>query len=132
LARVARACALAFPAHVADSRCGRAPIAKKGLLRFLRKTGEQLRPLSVDDIKGFEAFRQVLARIDSVTFDDMDRDIGCYLVSQPVALIAYTSSTRNTVSTNSSVYFNQDGLTKHAMVRQSTARIATEVMLHFR
>jgi hypothetical protein len=105
---------------------------EKGLSRFLRKPGERLRSLGGGDLKSFEAFRQVLARIDSMTFEDIDRDTGCCLAARPIALIASTRSTRNTVSTNSSVYFNRGGLTEHAIVRQSTARIATEVMPHFR
>jgi alkanesulfonate monooxygenase SsuD/methylene tetrahydromethanopterin reductase-like flavin-dependent oxidoreductase (luciferase family) len=124
-------CALAFPVHVADSRARARADCEKGLLRFLREAGERLRPLGSGDIKSFEAFRQVLARIDSVTFEDMDRDMGVF--GEPQYCIDRVHQLQDEYGIDEFIcYFNQGGLMDHAMVRQSMTRFAKEVMPHFR
>ena len=70
--------ALAFPVHVTTSRAQARQDSEAGLMRFLREAAERLAPLGQADIKSFEAFRQVLARIERVTFDDMDREMGVF------------------------------------------------------
>jgi alkanesulfonate monooxygenase SsuD/methylene tetrahydromethanopterin reductase-like flavin-dependent oxidoreductase (luciferase family) len=123
-------CALAFPVHVADSRAQARADCEKGLLRFLREAGERLRPLGSGDIKSFEAFRQVLARIDSVTFEDMDRDMGVF--GEPQYCIDRVHQLQDEYGIDEFIcYFNQGGLMDHAMVRQSMTRFAKEVMPHF-
>src|SRR5438034_4373130 len=67
--------ALAFPVHVTASRAQARRECETSLLHFLREAGERLRPLGDADIKSFEAFRQVLARIQRVTYEDVDREI---------------------------------------------------------
>ena len=58
--------ALAFPVHVAASREAARAECEPGLMRFMREAAERLRPLEAGDVKSFEAFRQVLARMDRV------------------------------------------------------------------
>src|SRR5205823_2343049 len=70
--------ALAFPVHVTTSRAKAREECEPGLLRFLREAAERLRPLGEHDIKSFEAFRQVLDRIERVTYADMDREMGVF------------------------------------------------------
>src|SRR5207237_2686761 len=70
--------ALAFPVHVTTSRAGAREECEPGLLRFLREAAERLRPLGQADVKSFEAFRQVLARIERVTYADMEREMGVF------------------------------------------------------
>jgi alkanesulfonate monooxygenase SsuD/methylene tetrahydromethanopterin reductase-like flavin-dependent oxidoreductase (luciferase family) len=77
--------AMAFPVHVTTSRAQAREDSERGLLRFLHEAGERLRPLGAGDVKSFEAFRQVLARIDSVTFADMDREMGVGLLRRASA-----------------------------------------------
>ena len=57
--------ALAFPVHVTTSRAQARQECEASLLHFLREAAERLRPLGDADIKSFEAFRQVLARIET-------------------------------------------------------------------
>lgn len=124
-------CALAFPVHVADSRAQARADCEKGLMRFLREAGERLRPLGAGDIKSFEAFQQVLARIDKVTFDDMDRDMGAF--GDPKFCIDRIHQLNQEYGIDEFIcYFNQGGLMPHAMVRQSMTRFAKEVIPHFR
>jgi alkanesulfonate monooxygenase SsuD/methylene tetrahydromethanopterin reductase-like flavin-dependent oxidoreductase (luciferase family) len=124
-------CALAFPVHVADSRAQARDDCEKGLMRFLREAGERLRPLGAGDIRSFEAFRQVLARIDAVTFDDMDRDMGVF--GDPAYCIDRVHQLHQEYGIDEFIcYFNQGGLMDHAMVRRSMTRFAEEVMPKFR
>src|SRR5262249_48410586 len=123
--------ALAFPVHVADSRAQARADTEPGLMRFLREAGERLRPLGSADIKSFEAFRQVLARIDRVSFADMDREMGVF--GDPDYCIERVRALQRDYGMNEFIcYFNQGGLMDHAMVRQSMTRFAREVMPHCR
>lgn len=124
-------CALAFPVHVADSRAQARADCEKGLMRFLREAAERLRPLAAGDIKSFEAFQQVLARIDRISFDDMDRDMGVF--GEPAYCIDRVRQLNEEYGIDEFIcYFNQGGLMEHEMVRQSMSRFAKEVMPHFR
>jgi alkanesulfonate monooxygenase SsuD/methylene tetrahydromethanopterin reductase-like flavin-dependent oxidoreductase (luciferase family) len=124
-------CALAFPVHVAGSRAQARADCEKGLMSFLREAGERLRPLSAGNIKSFEAFRQVLARIDTVTFDDMDRDMGAF--GDPAFCIDRVHQLNDEYGIDEFIcYFNQGGLMEHDMVRRSMTRFAEDVMPHFR
>src|SRR5438270_10664632 len=110
--------ALAFPVHVTTSRAQAREECEPGLLRFLREAAERLRPLGQGDVKSFEAFRQVLARIERVTYADMDREMGVfgdpdYCVERVRAL------TREYGMDEFICYFNQGGIMDHAIVRQS-------------
>jgi alkanesulfonate monooxygenase SsuD/methylene tetrahydromethanopterin reductase-like flavin-dependent oxidoreductase (luciferase family) len=123
--------ALAFPVHVADSREQARAEVEKGLLRFLREAGERLRPLGQADIKSFEAFRAVLARIDKITYDDMDRDMGVF--GPPDYCIARVKALHAQYGFDEFIgYFNQGGVMDPALVRETMTRFAAEVMPHFR
>jgi alkanesulfonate monooxygenase SsuD/methylene tetrahydromethanopterin reductase-like flavin-dependent oxidoreductase (luciferase family) len=102
-----------------------------GLLRFLREAAERLRPLGDHDIKSFEAFRQVLARIERVTYADMDREMGVF--GDPDYCVERVRSLQREYGMDEFIcYFNQGGIMDHAMVRQSMTLFAKEVMPHCR
>jgi alkanesulfonate monooxygenase SsuD/methylene tetrahydromethanopterin reductase-like flavin-dependent oxidoreductase (luciferase family) len=121
--------ALAFPVHVADSRKQARADVEPGLMSFLRAATERLRPLENADIKSFEAFRQVLARMDSVTFADMDREMGVF--GDPQYCIARVKELRRDYGMDEFIcYFNQGGLMPPDLVQRSMTRFAEEVMPH--
>jgi alkanesulfonate monooxygenase SsuD/methylene tetrahydromethanopterin reductase-like flavin-dependent oxidoreductase (luciferase family) len=123
--------ALAFPVHVTASREEARRDCEPGLLRFLREAAERLRPLGEADIKSFEAFRQVLARIERVQYEDLDREMGVF--GDPDYCVERVRSLRRDYGIDEFVcYFNRGGLMEHAMVRQSMTRFAEEVMPHCR
>ena len=123
--------ALAFPVHVAASREAARAECEPGLMRFMREAAERLRPLGDHDVKSFEAFRQVLARMDRVTFSDIDREMGVF--GDPAYCIQRVGELRRDYGMDEFIcYFNQGGLMDPAMVRQSMRRFAEEVMPHFR
>src|ERR1700732_4405709 len=98
-----------------------------GLLRFLREAAERLRPLGDADIKSFEAFRQVLARIERVTYADMDREMGVF--GDPDYCVERVRALKRDYGMDEFIcYFNQGGIMDHTMVRQSMTRFAREVM----
>jgi alkanesulfonate monooxygenase SsuD/methylene tetrahydromethanopterin reductase-like flavin-dependent oxidoreductase (luciferase family) len=123
--------ALAFPVHVTTSRAQAREECEPGLLRFLREAAERLRPLGDHDIKSFEAFRQVLARIERVTYADMDREMGVF--GDPDYCVERVRSLQREYGMDEFIcYFNQGGIMDHAMVRQSMTLFAKEVIPHCR
>jgi alkanesulfonate monooxygenase SsuD/methylene tetrahydromethanopterin reductase-like flavin-dependent oxidoreductase (luciferase family) len=123
--------ALAFPVHVAASRDEARRDCEPGLLRFLREAALRLQPLRESDIKSFEAFRQVLVRIERVRWEDLDREMGVF--GAPDYCIERVRALRRDYGIDEFIcYFNQGGLMPHAMVRQSMTRFAEEVMPHCR
>jgi alkanesulfonate monooxygenase SsuD/methylene tetrahydromethanopterin reductase-like flavin-dependent oxidoreductase (luciferase family) len=119
--------ALAFPVHVAGSREEARADVEPGLMRFLHAATQRLRPLENADIKSFEAFRQVLARMDSITFADMDREMGVF--GDPEYCIARVKELQRDYGMDEFIcYFNQGGLMPPALVRRSMTRFAEEVM----
>ncbi|MGH7115297.1 MAG: LLM class flavin-dependent oxidoreductase [Stellaceae bacterium] len=123
--------ALAFPVHVATSLAQARQDSEAGLMRFLREAAERLAPLGQSDIRSFEAFRQVLSRIERVTFDDMDREMGVF--GDPDYCIERVRALKRDYGMDEFIcYFNQGGIMDHAMVRQSMTRFAQEVMPHCR
>jgi alkanesulfonate monooxygenase SsuD/methylene tetrahydromethanopterin reductase-like flavin-dependent oxidoreductase (luciferase family) len=123
--------ALAFPVHVTTSRAQAREECEPGLLRFLREAAERLRPLGDHDIKSFEAFRQVLARIERVTYADMDREMGVF--GDPDYCVERVRSLQREYGMDEFIcYFNQGGIMDHAMVRQSMTLFAKEVMPYCR
>src|SRR5205807_2521532 len=123
--------ALAFPVHVTTSRAQAREECEPGLLRFLREAAERLRPLGQADVKSFEAFRQVLARIDRVTYADMDREMG--VLVEPEYCVRRVRALKREYGMDEFIcYFNQGGIMDHAMVRQSMTLFAQEVMPHCR
>ena len=123
--------ALAFPVHVTTSRAQARQECEPGLLRFLRDAAERLRPLGQADIKSFEAFRQVLARIERVRYEDLDREMGVF--GDPDYCIERVQALRREYGMDEFIcYFNQGGIMEHAMVKQSMTLFAKEVLPHCR
>ena len=123
--------ALAFPVHVTRSRAQARQECEASLLHFLREAGARLRPLGDADIKSFEAFRQVLARIERVKYEDVDREMAVF--GDPAYCVERVRALRHEYGMDEFIcYFNQGGLMPHAMVRQSMTLFATEVLPHCR
>ena len=123
--------ALAFPVHVAASRAQAREDCEPGLLRFLREAAERRGPWFEADPKSFEAFRQVLARIERVTYDDMDREMGVF--GDPDYCIERVQALQREYGIDEFIcYFNQGGVMDPAMVRQSMTLFAEEVMPYCR
>jgi alkanesulfonate monooxygenase SsuD/methylene tetrahydromethanopterin reductase-like flavin-dependent oxidoreductase (luciferase family) len=123
--------ALAFPVHVAASRTQARQDCEAGLLRFLREATGLNRPLRDTDVKGFEAFREVLARLERVKYEDFDREIGVF--GDAGYCIDRVQELRREYGMDEFIcYFNQGGIMDHAMVRQSMTLFAKEVMPHCR
>jgi alkanesulfonate monooxygenase SsuD/methylene tetrahydromethanopterin reductase-like flavin-dependent oxidoreductase (luciferase family) len=123
--------ALAFPVHVTTSRARARAECEPGLLRFLREAAERLRPLGHADIKSFEAFRQVLARIERVSFEDLDREMGVF--GDPDYCVERVRALRREYDMDEFIcYFNQGGIMDHALVRETMMLFAKEVMPHCR
>jgi alkanesulfonate monooxygenase SsuD/methylene tetrahydromethanopterin reductase-like flavin-dependent oxidoreductase (luciferase family) len=123
--------ALAFPVHVTTSRVQARKDCEAGLLNFLREAGLRLKPLGNADIKSFEAWRQVLARIERVKYDDFDREMGVF--GDPDYCVRRIHDLRKEYGMDEFIcYFNQGGLMDHAMVRESMTLFARDVMPHCR
>ena len=123
--------ALAFPVHVTTSRARARQDCEAGLMRFLREAAERLAPLGPVDFKSFAAVRQVLARIEKVTYDDMDRDMGVF--GDPDYCVERVRQLQRDYGMDEFIcYFNQGGIMDHAMVRETMTLFAKEVMPHFR
>jgi len=123
--------ALAFPVHVTTSRAQARDDCEASLRRFFREAGERLRPLGDVDIKTYEAFRQVLARIDRVTYEDVDREMGVF--GDPKYCVERVQALREDYGMDEFIcYFNQGGIMDHAAVRRSMTLFATEVLPHCR
>jgi alkanesulfonate monooxygenase SsuD/methylene tetrahydromethanopterin reductase-like flavin-dependent oxidoreductase (luciferase family) len=123
--------ALAFPVHVTTSRAKAREECEPSLLRFFREAGERLRPFGDADIKSFEAFQQVLARMQRVRFDDIDREMGAF--GDPDYCVERVRALRRDYRMDEFIcYFNQGGIMDRATVRQSMTLFAREVMPHCR
>lgn len=123
--------ALAFPVHVAASRDLARQECEPSLMRFFREAGERLRPLGDADIKTFEAFRQVLARIEKIEFDDVDREMAVF--GDPTYCVERVKALQREYGMDEFIcYFNQGGLMDHEAVRQSMTLFAKEVLPYCR
>jgi alkanesulfonate monooxygenase SsuD/methylene tetrahydromethanopterin reductase-like flavin-dependent oxidoreductase (luciferase family) len=123
--------ALAFSVHVTTSRAQARQDTEAGLLRFLREAAERLRPVGESDIRGFEAFRQVLARIERVRYEDIESEMAVF--GDPEYCIERVQALRREYGMDEFIcYFNQGGIMDHAMVKQSMTSFARDVMPHCR
>ena len=123
--------ALAFSVHVSTSRAQARQDTEAGLLRFLREAAERLRPVGQSDIKSFEAFRQVLARIERVRYEDIDSEMAVF--GDPEYCIERVHALRREYGMDEFIcYFNQGGIMDHAMVKQSMTSFARDVMPYCR
>jgi alkanesulfonate monooxygenase SsuD/methylene tetrahydromethanopterin reductase-like flavin-dependent oxidoreductase (luciferase family) len=119
--------ALAFPVHVTTSRARAREECEASLLHFLREAGARLRPLGDADIKSFEAFREVLARIERVKYEDVDCEMAVF--GDPEYCVERVNALRREYQMDEFIcYFNQGGLLDHAMVRRSMTLFAREVL----
>ena len=83
------------------------------------------------DPKSFEAFRQVRARMERITYADMDREMG--VLGDPVNCIARVRELQTEYGFDEFIcYFNQGGLMDPALVKRSMTLFAQEVMPHCR
>jgi alkanesulfonate monooxygenase SsuD/methylene tetrahydromethanopterin reductase-like flavin-dependent oxidoreductase (luciferase family) len=123
--------ALAFPVHVSASRAQARQECEASLRRFFREAGERLRPFGQADIKSYEAFQQVLARMERVKYDDIDHEMGVF--GDPAYCVERVRALQRDYQMDEFIcYFNQGGIMDHAMVRQSMTLFATEVIPHCR
>src|SRR5215475_3331763 len=130
-AGVAGDTALAFPVHVTTSRARAREECEPSLRRFFREAAERLRPLEAGDIKSFEAFQQVLARMSRVTFDDIDREMGVF--GDPDYCVERVRTLHREYGMDEFIgYFNQGGIMDHATVKESMTLFAREVLPHVR
>ena len=96
-------------------------------MRFLREAAERLRPVGQADIRSFEAFRQVLARIERVRYEDVESEMAVF--GDPDYCIDRVQALHREYGMDEFIcYFNQGGIMDHAIVRQSMTRFAREVM----
>ena len=122
--------ALAFPLHVATSRAQARAECEPGLMNFLRVATEAALP-PAQDPKSFEAFRQVRARMESVTYADMDREIGVF--GDPDYCVARLRELHAEYGFDEFIgYFNAGGLMDPTLVRETMSLFAKEVMPHCR
>jgi alkanesulfonate monooxygenase SsuD/methylene tetrahydromethanopterin reductase-like flavin-dependent oxidoreductase (luciferase family) len=123
--------ALAFSVHVTSSRAQARQDTEAGLLRFLRVAAERLRPVGQGDIKSFEAYRQVLARIEQVSYEDVEREFGVF--GDPDYCIERVKTLQREYGMDEFIcYFNHGGIMDHAMVKQSMTSFARDVIPHCR
>src|SRR5207302_4589143 len=107
--------AIAFPVHVAASREKARAQCEPGLMNFLRVATEAALPQTQLDDKSFEAFRQVRARMASVTYADMDREMGVF--GDPEYCVGRIKELQAEYGFDEFIgYFNQGGLMDHALV----------------
>ena len=100
-------------------------------IAFRARATEAALPLVQGDPKSFEAFRQVRARMESVTYADMDREMGVF--GDPEYCIARVRELRVEYGFDEFIcYFNQGGLMNPSLVKQSMTLFAQEVMPHLR
>ena len=123
--------ALMFPVHVSSSRAQAREECEASLMHFFRAAGERLKPLGETSIKSFEAFQQVLARLERVTYEGIDRNMGVF--GDPDHCIERIKALQQEFHMDEFIgYFNQGGLVGHAIVRRSMELFAKEVMPHCR
>ena len=121
--------ALMFPIHVSESRAQARRECEASLMHFFRTAGERLKPLGETTIKSYEAFREVLARLERVTYEGIDRNMGVF--GDPDYCVERVRALRREFQMDEFIgYFNQGGLVDHATVRRSMELFAREVMPH--
>jgi alkanesulfonate monooxygenase SsuD/methylene tetrahydromethanopterin reductase-like flavin-dependent oxidoreductase (luciferase family) len=98
-------------------------------MHFFKAAGERLKPLGSATIKSFEAFQQVLERLERVTYDGVDKRMGVF--GDPAHCIERIKALQAEFQMDEFIgYFNQGGLVESATVRRSMELFATEVIPH--
>jgi alkanesulfonate monooxygenase SsuD/methylene tetrahydromethanopterin reductase-like flavin-dependent oxidoreductase (luciferase family) len=119
--------ALMFPVHVSGSREQARRECEASLMNFFRSAGERLRPLGETTIKSYEAFQQVLARLERVTYEGIDRHMGVF--GDPDHCVERIQALQRQFHMDEFIgYFNQGGLVDHATVKRSMELFATAVI----
>ena len=119
--------ALMFPVHVAASREKAREEYEPSLMNFFKAAGERLRPLGQTSMKGYEAFKQVLERLERVNYEGLDKKMGAF--GDPDYCIDRIRSFQQEYPMAEFIgYFNQGGLVDHAIVRRSMELFAKEVI----
>jgi alkanesulfonate monooxygenase SsuD/methylene tetrahydromethanopterin reductase-like flavin-dependent oxidoreductase (luciferase family) len=119
--------ALAFPVHVAESRTQARRECEASLMSFFKVAGELIKPLAGAPIKNYEAYQQLLARIQQATFESIDRDIGIF--GDPDYCVERVQALRQEFPMEEFIcYFNRGGLIDHVTVRRSMELFAQEVI----
>lgn len=123
--------AIAFSIHVAASRAKAREECEPSILHFFQTVIERLRPFGEVDIKGYEAFQQVLARMQRMGFEDVDKEIGVF--GDPAYCIERIRELQKAFEIDEFIcYFNHGGIMDPALVRQSMTLFAKEVLPHIR
>ncbi len=121
--------ALMFPVHVSDSRAQARQECEASLMHFFKAAGERLKPLRNATIKSFEAFQQVLERLERVSYDGVDKRMGVF--GDSAHCIERIKALQAEFQMDEFIgYFNQGGLVEPATVRRSMELFATEVIPH--
>jgi alkanesulfonate monooxygenase SsuD/methylene tetrahydromethanopterin reductase-like flavin-dependent oxidoreductase (luciferase family) len=119
--------ALMFPVHVSDSREQARRECEASLMHFFRAAGERLRPLSETTIKSYEAFQQVLSRLERVSYEGIDRHMGVF--GDPNHCVERIRALQQEFQMDEFIgYFNQGGIIDPTTVRRSMELFAKEVM----
>ena len=121
--------ALMFPVHVSDSREQARQECEASLMHFFKAAGERLKPLGNAAIKSFEAFQQVLERLERVNYDGVDKRMGVF--GDPAHCIERIKALQEEFQMDEFIgYFNQGGLVEPATVRRSMELFTKEVIPH--
>jgi alkanesulfonate monooxygenase SsuD/methylene tetrahydromethanopterin reductase-like flavin-dependent oxidoreductase (luciferase family) len=121
--------ALMFPIHVSDSREQARQECEASLIHFFKAAGERLKPLGNAAIKSFEAFQQVLERLERVNYDGVDKRMGVF--GDPAHCIERIKALQEEFQMDEFIgYFNQGGLVEPATVRRSMELFTKEVIPH--
>jgi alkanesulfonate monooxygenase SsuD/methylene tetrahydromethanopterin reductase-like flavin-dependent oxidoreductase (luciferase family) len=119
--------ALAFPVHVSRSRAQARQECEASIMHFFSMAGELIKPLATDPVKSYEAYEQLLERINRVTWEGVDRNVGIFGDADYCA--ARIRALREEFPMDEFIaYFNQGGLIEHATVRKSMELFAKEVI----
>jgi alkanesulfonate monooxygenase SsuD/methylene tetrahydromethanopterin reductase-like flavin-dependent oxidoreductase (luciferase family) len=123
--------ALAFPVHVAESREQARSECEPSLKNFFRAAGERLQPLGKTAVKDFESFREVLARLERVKYEDIDASMAVF--GDPAHCVKRIREIQQEFHPDEFIaYFNQGGLVDPTTVRRTMELFAREVMPQFR
>ena len=123
--------ALMFPIHVSTSREKAREEYEASLMNFFKAAGERLRPLGETSIKSYEAFKQVLERLERVNYEGLDKTMGAF--GDPDHCIQRIQHFKQEFPMAEYIgYFNQGGLVEHTIVKRSMELFAKEVLSHCR
>jgi len=122
--------ALMFSVHVSHSKAQARAECEASLMNFFRAAGERLRPLGETTIKSYEAFQQVIAKMERATYERVER---MSVFGDPDYCVERIRALQKEFQMDEFIgYFNQGGLVEPAVVTRSMELFAKEVMPHCR